>query len=52
MRRHNRQHADQPIKIVASAGLGTGFDQVAPEEAAQQIAPAYQHFLDPPVEID
>ena len=45
--RHNRK-ADRPIEVVACPGLGTGYGQVPPMEAARQMSIAYRHFLKPP----
>ncbi len=48
--RHNSAHHD--IKTVLCPGLGTGYGQVPPMEAARQMALAYKHFLNPPKAID
>jgi O-acetyl-ADP-ribose deacetylase (regulator of RNase III) len=44
---HNRRH---PCKIatIACPGLGTGIGRVPPDEAARQMALAYDHFIYPP----
>jgi O-acetyl-ADP-ribose deacetylase (regulator of RNase III) len=44
---HNRHH-HQKIATVACPGLGTGIGRIAPDEAARQMALAYDHFLYPP----
>lgn len=48
--RHNRT-GSQPIRTVACPGLGTLTGRVPFEQAAEQMATAYRHFLDPPEEI-
>lgn len=42
---------DQKIRTIACPGLGTATGQVPYEEAARQMATAYQHFLKPPSHI-
>jgi O-acetyl-ADP-ribose deacetylase (regulator of RNase III) len=44
---HNRHH-DRKIATIACPGLGTGIGRIAPDEAARQMALAYDHFLYPP----
>ncbi|MCK4303118.1 MAG: macro domain-containing protein [Candidatus Eisenbacteria sp.] len=51
VRRHNRG-ADRPIRIVACPALGTGAGGMAPDEAARQMALAYEYSLAPPAEMD
>jgi O-acetyl-ADP-ribose deacetylase (regulator of RNase III) len=51
IRRHNRA-TDRPVRVVACPGLGTGYGQVPPVEAARQMALAYKHFLQPPGRLD
>ena len=48
--RHNQT---EPIKIqtIACPGLGSATGRVPPDEAARQMALAYQHFLAPPARI-
>ena len=48
--RHNQT---EPIKIqtIACPGLGTATGRMPPDEAARQMALAYQHFLAPPARI-
>jgi O-acetyl-ADP-ribose deacetylase (regulator of RNase III) len=45
--RHNRQ-SGRPIEVVAMPGLGTGYGQVPPLEAARQISLAYRTLRNPP----
>jgi O-acetyl-ADP-ribose deacetylase (regulator of RNase III) len=56
IRQHNlRQHdrsSQQPIRSIACPGLGTGIGQVPANEAARQMALAYDHFLYPPKAIN
>ena len=47
--RHNSVRHD--IKTILCPGLGTGTGQVAPMEAARQMALAYKHYLKPPEAI-
>jgi O-acetyl-ADP-ribose deacetylase (regulator of RNase III) len=44
---HNR-HAERSISTIACPGLGTGIGRISPNEAARQMALAYDHFLYPP----
>ncbi len=44
---HNRIHP-RKISSIACPGLGTGIGRIAPEEAARQMALAYDHFIYPP----
>jgi len=44
---HNRS-GEPRIEVVACPGLGTATGRVPPEEAARQMATAYQHYLSPP----
>lgn len=48
--RHNRSDKP-PIEVIACPGLGTATGRVPPEEAARQMAVAYQHYLSPPIRI-
>lgn len=48
---HN-QTSSNPIKSVLCPGLGTGVGRVPHQEAARQMALAYQHYLNPPERID
>ena len=48
--RHNLI-SDQKIKTIACPGLGTATGQVPFDEAARQMAVAYQHFLNRPSHI-
>jgi O-acetyl-ADP-ribose deacetylase (regulator of RNase III) len=52
---HNRDSATptlrerkRKIEVIACPGLGTGIGKIAPDEAARQMALAYDHFLYPP----
>lgn len=45
---HNRHHPRQKIVTVACPGLGTGIGRIPPDEAARQMALAYDHFIYPP----
>ena len=47
VRRHN-QHAERKINSIACPGLGTGIGRVPYNEAARQMALAYDNFLHPP----
>ncbi len=47
VRQHN-QNSHKKINNVACPGLGTGIGQVPPNEAARQMALAYDSFLHPP----
>ncbi len=51
IRRHNRQQEKQ-IRTVVCPGLGTGIGQVSYQEAARQMALAYDHFVYPPKSIN
>ncbi|MGD1806487.1 macro domain-containing protein [Dapis sp. BLCC M126] len=51
IRRHNRQQKKQ-IRTVVCPGLGTGIGQVSYQEAARQMALAYDHFVYPPKSIN
>jgi O-acetyl-ADP-ribose deacetylase (regulator of RNase III) len=44
---HNRHHPHK-IATIACPGLGTGIGRVPPDEAARQMALAYDHFIYPP----
>lgn len=44
---HNRTH-DTPIETVALPAMGAGFGGMAPDEAARQMATAYQLHTEPP----
>jgi len=48
--RHNRS-GEPRIEVVACPGLGTATGRVPPEEAARQMATAYQHYLSPPTRM-
>jgi O-acetyl-ADP-ribose deacetylase (regulator of RNase III) len=48
--RHNRTD-ETPIEVIACPGLGTATGRVPPEEAARQMAAAYQHYLSPPTRM-
>lgn len=52
IRRHNRSGAGRPIEVAACPGLGTGYGQVPPMEAARQMALAYRYYLSPPDRLD
>lgn len=47
---HNRKQ-DEKIRTIACPGLGTATGQVPFDEAARQMAAAYQHFIKPPNHI-
>jgi O-acetyl-ADP-ribose deacetylase (regulator of RNase III) len=47
VRQHNR-HGARSIGSILCPGLGTGTGKVPPDEAARQMALAYEHFLSPP----
>jgi O-acetyl-ADP-ribose deacetylase (regulator of RNase III) len=47
VRQHNLQ-CDRPIITIACPGLGTGIGRIPFDEAARQMALAYDHFLYPP----
>ena len=47
IRQHNQTQAKQ-IKTVVCPGLGTGIGRVPVQEAARQMAIAYDYFLHPP----
>jgi O-acetyl-ADP-ribose deacetylase (regulator of RNase III) len=51
IRAHN-QHAERRIEIAAVPGLGTGYGQVPPLEAARQMSLAYKTILNPPRHLD
>ena len=44
---HNRHHP-RKIATIACPGLGTGIGRILPDEAARQMALAYDHFIYPP----
>lgn len=44
---HNR-HTDRKISSIACPGFGTGIGRIPPDEAARQMALAYDHFIYPP----
>jgi O-acetyl-ADP-ribose deacetylase (regulator of RNase III) len=48
---HHNYGAANPIDIVACPGLGTATGQVAPGEAARQMALALNYFMHPPMSI-
>jgi O-acetyl-ADP-ribose deacetylase (regulator of RNase III) len=45
--RHNRNR-ERKIEVIACPGLGTGIGRIVPDEAARQMALAYDHYLYPP----
>jgi O-acetyl-ADP-ribose deacetylase (regulator of RNase III) len=47
VRQHNK-YSQNPIKSVVCPGLGTGIGRVPDDEAARQMALAYDYFLYPP----
>jgi O-acetyl-ADP-ribose deacetylase (regulator of RNase III) len=47
VRQHN-QHAERKINSIACPGLGTGIGRIPYDEAARQMAIAYDNFLHPP----
>ena len=49
---HHNRTSDQKIETVAMPAMGTGFGRVSFDEAARQMAVAYQHLLDPPHRMD
>lgn len=49
--RHNVT-SDQKIQTVAFPAMGTGFGGVPFDEAARQMAAAYDHYLHPPHRLD
>ncbi|WP_414620969.1 macro domain-containing protein [Calothrix sp. CCY 0018] len=51
VRRHN-QYSQHQINTVACPGLGTGIGRVDYDEAARQMAIAYDHFLYPPKHLN
>ncbi|NEO56417.1 MAG: phage tail protein [Okeania sp. SIO3B5] len=51
VRHHNRQQK-QKIQNVVCPGLGTGIGKVSYQEAARQMALAYDHFVYPPKSIN
>jgi O-acetyl-ADP-ribose deacetylase (regulator of RNase III) len=51
VRRHNTSSSTR-IRTVACPGLGTATGRVAPDEAARQMALAYQWYLNPMEAID
>ena len=51
IRQHNLSGKSE-IKSVACPGLGSGTGMVPADEAARQMAAAYQNFLFPPTHID
>jgi O-acetyl-ADP-ribose deacetylase (regulator of RNase III) len=52
IRRHNQQNRNKPINLVACPGLGTATGKMSFSEAAQQMACAYQNFINPPSSLD
>jgi O-acetyl-ADP-ribose deacetylase (regulator of RNase III) len=40
--------SNRPISTIACPGFGTGIGRIPPQEAARQMALAYDHFLYPP----
>lgn len=48
VRRHNQKRDHRKIETVACPGLGTGIGRVPYNEAARQMALAYDNFLYPP----
>lgn len=51
VRKHNRQNS-KLIEIIACPGLGTSAGKMSFSEAGQQMALAYQNFLNPPTNLD
>ncbi len=51
VRKHNQQNS-KLIEIIACPGLGTSTGKMSFSEAAQQMALAYQNFLNPPTNLD
>lgn len=49
--RHNVEMEEQ-IRTVVFPAMGTGYGNVPFEEAARQMAVAYQHYLEPPHRLD
>jgi O-acetyl-ADP-ribose deacetylase (regulator of RNase III) len=49
---HNERGQDATITTVALPAMGTGFGGVPFDEAARQMAVAYEHHLDPPPHLD
>lgn len=49
---HHNQTSNHRIKILACPGLGTTTGKMAYDEAAEQMAMAYENFLNPPKAID
>jgi O-acetyl-ADP-ribose deacetylase (regulator of RNase III) len=45
---HHNRHHPQKIATIACPGMGTGIGRIPPDEAARQMALAYDHFLYPP----
>jgi O-acetyl-ADP-ribose deacetylase (regulator of RNase III) len=48
---HNAK-SDRKIQTLAMPAMGTGFGGVSFDEAARQMAVAYQHYLHPPHRLD
>ena len=51
VRQHN-QSSNRQIRRIACPGLGTGIGRVPHDEAARQMAVAYEHFLYPPKSLN
>jgi O-acetyl-ADP-ribose deacetylase (regulator of RNase III) len=51
VRQHNLK-SEKQINVVACPGLGTATGHVPYQQAARQMALAYEHFLKPPSHID
>jgi O-acetyl-ADP-ribose deacetylase (regulator of RNase III) len=50
--RHHNQYTQYKINTIACPGLGTGIGRVPYNEAARQMALAYDHFLYPPKHLN
>lgn len=49
---HHNAREERRIEVVAAPGLGTGYGQVPPVEAARQMSLAYKSLLEPPERLD
>jgi O-acetyl-ADP-ribose deacetylase (regulator of RNase III) len=49
---HNQEGSKPKIMIVACPGLGTATGRVPPEQAANQMALAFAHYLRPPARMN
>lgn len=49
---HHNRRDERRIETVATPGLGTGYGQVSPMEAARQMALAYKSLLNPPTRLN